>query len=377
MAAELDPTAGGASRPTLSTYTLLAALLLSIGLNFVQFAGSESEGRRLDQSPTIALSNQTYDCASVACPSLFTPVPAVDTGKSTMVPFLVDTRFKLHGPSSMLELTRLLYGQSARLGEPFLEFTNPFGRRANLKYDWTQISEEKLEAAWRLLPNRGRNAKLVVEVGSFVGKSSALIGHWLRKREAQTGTPAPPLLCIDTWLGDLGMLLGQTYPQEMGKRFGHPTLYHVWMLNMLARNLTAHVLPLVASSLLGARTLDFLRLAVDVVYLDSAHEQRETFMELTAYWPLLRPGGMLLGDDFNWRAVSHDVQLFARTRGLAVGSFDGCHTGLLTAKKAGLCVWYLRKPFEEKLRGIVDRRPTLREYVRGQWRDGKIQEEVG
>lgn len=83
-----------------------------------------------------------------------------------------------------------------------------------------------------------------------------------------------------------------------------PTLYHQWLLNVISANLTEHVLPLVAPSLMGARVLDYLRLSVDVLYLDSAHELRETFMELTAYWPLIRPGGVLLGDDFNWRAVS-------------------------------------------------------------------------
>jgi len=189
----------------------------------------------------------------------------------------------------MLELTRLLYGASARLGEPFLDFTNPFDRHPSLKYEWTQITEQKLEQAWSMLPNGGRGVRLVVEVGSFVGRSSALIANWLRKREASAAS-APratvataaeasaveartiPLLCIDTWLGDLGMMLGQIYPKEMGRRFGHSTLYHVWLLNMMRANLTARVLPLVAPSLLGARVLSFLRLSADVIYLDSAHE---------------------------------------------------------------------------------------------------------
>ena len=43
-------------------------------------------------------------------------------------------------------------------------------------------------------------------------------------------------------------------------------------MQVMAHNLTERVLPLVAPSLMGARVLDFLRLAVDVLYLDSAHE---------------------------------------------------------------------------------------------------------
>ena len=52
---------------------------------------------------------------------------------------------------------------------------------------------------------------------------------------------------------------------------------------------------------------------------------KQTFLELELYWPALAPGGMLLGDDLNWRAVNRDVKLFARVHGLSLGSFDGCH----------------------------------------------------
>ena len=180
-----------------------------------------------------------------------------------------------------------------------------------------------------------------------------------------------PLLCIDTWLGDMGMSMNQIYPDEMGKVNGASTLYHVWLLNVMAANLTQHVLPLVAPSLLGARILEFLRLSVDVLYLDSAHEMRETFLEISAYWPLIRPGGLLLGDDFNWRAVSHDVQLFARTHGLELGSFGGCHERLIAAASNELCVWYIRKPPGERMQGVVERRPQIRMRRHGPGRPGR------
>ena len=254
----------------------------------------------------------------------------------------------------MLELTRLLYGPAAQRGEPFKNFTNPHGHSAGLStFHFTQINERILEQAWQLLPSHGQRAGLVVEVGSFIGRSSVLIGNWLRERGV-------PLLCIDTWSGSLPMTLGHTYADEVAKRNGQPTFYHKWLLNVIAANLTESVLPLVAPSLLGARVLDYLRLAVDVVYLDSAHELRETFLELSAFWPLVKPGGLLLGDDFNWRAVSHDAQLFARTHGLELSSFDGCHERLRSGAGGGLCVWYIRKPLHARFSGQVDRRPVLR-----------------
>ena len=83
--------------------------------------------------------------------------------------------------------------------------------------------------------------------------------------------------------------------------------------------------------------------------LDSAHEMSETFNELVAFWPSVRRGGLIIGDDFNWKAVSHDVQLFVRTHNLTVESFNGCHERLRSSPKhtRETCVWYIRKPGRE------------------------------
>jgi len=202
-----------------------------------------------------------------------------------------------------------------------------------------------LRRAVKLLPRRPR---FVVEVGSFTGRSTTVLGHFLRANfEPSARHPEPPpLLCIDTWLGDLGMTIGAYLGELIDKRHGQPTLYHQWLVNVIAANLTEGVLPLVTTSFLGARILDSLRLHADVIYLDSAHEQRETFFEIAAYWAQLAPGGLLLGDDLNWAAVMHDAQLFARVHRTTVGSFDGCHERLLhpTEAKGTLCVWYMQKP---------------------------------
>lgn len=62
------------------------------------------------------------------------------------------------------------------------------------------------------------------------------------------------------------------------------------------------------------RTLEY---NVDAIYLDSAHEYGETFLELMMYWEVLKPGGVLFGDDYHgFPAVKHDVDLFVTMKGL-------------------------------------------------------------
>ncbi len=44
-----------------------------------------------------------------------------------------------------------------------------------------------------------------------------------------------------------------------------------------------------------------------LIYLDSAHEEVETLLEMTLAWRLLPDNGVLMGDDWGWPAVSRDV----------------------------------------------------------------------
>jgi hypothetical protein len=333
-------------------WTLAVSIVLNCVLLFDRRRpASPEDARRLEEhSVTMVSNSMLQDCASAACPAHFHPSPPITTGHSMYRPWLADTRFRPRVPASMLELTQALYGERATLGEPYRHFRNVYGRQPNLKYEWTQINEQVLEKTWARL---GGRIRFFVEVGSFVGRSSVMIADWLRMKERALSRPLRrpvPLLCIDTWLGDVGMALGKIYRDRMGFHNGHATLYHEWLLNIIHTNNTE-------------RVLSYLRYAADVIYLDSAHEIGETFHELVAYWPLLRPGGMLLGDDFNWMAVSHDVQLFVRAYNVTLASFDGCHEKLraipLSNKVETTCIWHIQKSAHERLRGAMQRPPGV------------------
>ena len=146
---------------------------------------------------------------------------------------------------------------------------------------------------------------LIVEVGSFIGTSAVRTwGHLVEN----TGI----VLCVDTWQGDVNMRLGSQFQKFMSLKHGHPTLYNVFLQRVFAHNLTERIFPLAMPSLTAARLLAAAQWIIDVIYVDSAHEQGETLIELHMYFNLLRPGGILLGDDWKvFPAVKHDVTLFA------------------------------------------------------------------
>jgi len=149
----------------------------------------------------------------------------------------------------------------------------------------------------------------MIEVGTFVG--SAAIHTWapLMQHEGNNGI----VLCIDTWQGDLNMRLGEDFQYFMSLTHGHPRLYEKFLQHIVQYELQDTVFPLPIPSLLGARMLRLTNWIVDVIYVDSAHEIGETFAELMLFFQLLRPGGMMLGDDYAFfPAVKHDVDLFAQ-----------------------------------------------------------------
>jgi hypothetical protein len=121
------------------------------------------------------------------------------------------------------------------------------------------------------------------------------------------------LLCVDTWCGDINMWLIDRFHTTMNKEDGNPKLYDLFISNMISNNLTDTVIPLRISSIVGARMLKVLNYDIDFVYLDSAHEAGETFMELMLYHDILKNKGILFGDDYyGFPAVKYDVDLFCK-----------------------------------------------------------------
>ncbi|MFD1328048.1 class I SAM-dependent methyltransferase [Mycoplana ramosa] len=176
----------------------------------------------------------------------------------------------------------------------------------------------------------GRKPNLGVEVGSFIGGSATILGSWLR----ETGGT---LMCVDTWCGDINMWLLGNFAGTMRKMDGNPVIFDYFMNTMFNNGLTETVIPFRVSSIVAARTLKVLNYEIDFVYLDSAHECGETFLELSLYYDLLPPGGIMIGDDYlMFPAVKHDVDLFCKVHNLEL-KFTGERD-----------TWIIQKPMQSE-----------------------------
>jgi hypothetical protein len=100
---------------------------------------------------------------------------------------------------------------------------------------------------------------------------------------------------------------------------GIPTIYKRFLANCKYGGFEHKILPINATTSVGIKLLQRLFIQHRInnlpnyIYLDSAHEKDETFIELSLCWNCLVNNGILFGDDWGWQAVREDVIKFSET----------------------------------------------------------------
>jgi hypothetical protein len=154
----------------------------------------------------------------------------------------------------------------------------------------------------------------IVEVGSMVGGSAIRMCQVAKSAGCEIF-----ITCIDPFTGDVNMWEQEPYLdwKYLNLENGVPTIRQRFLSNVFHSGNSESILPLSATSSVG---LKFLKRLIDdgrisqapnLIYLDSAHEKDETYMELKLCFDLLPLGGILFGDDWDWDAVRTDVIRFA------------------------------------------------------------------
>lgn len=156
----------------------------------------------------------------------------------------------------------------------------------------------------------------MIEVGSWLG-GSAIHTCSIAK---QLGIADFELVCIDTWLGADEHWLNPEWFETLAVRNGYPTLYHQFMANVILKGHQDAICPFPTSAESAYHVLKHKGITVDVAYIDAGHRYKDVRADLENYWDLLRPGGVLFGDDFTtmFPGVIRAVDEFADQRRLAL-----------------------------------------------------------
>lgn len=165
-------------------------------------------------------------------------------------------------------------------------------------HGWFKDSNRK--ALGKIL--RQKRIRTVVELGSWLGKSSRFIARHLVR--------GGKLYCVDTFEGGSDHKAGIEIDRL-------PTLYSQFLSNIIHAGLQDRVVPLKMTTLEAAAALEN-RVAPDLVYVDAEHTTEAVYADLCAWYPLVKSRGVLCGDDWLWESVRAAVEPFARENGLDV-----------------------------------------------------------
>ncbi len=163
---------------------------------------------------------------------------------------------------------------------------------------------------------KGRNIKVVVEVGTWNGNSTIT----LAKMIPEDGV----IHAVDHWFqtkqyyrGDAGL-----YAVPGNKEY-IPKVYQQFLSNVIHAKLTHRIIPHVMSSLKASKELARLNVVPDLIYIDAAHDEDSVYEDITAWFPFVKGHGLMFGDDWNWSegpvyTVMAAVQRFAKENNLHI-----------------------------------------------------------
>ncbi len=153
--------------------------------------------------------------------------------------------------------------------------------------------------------------RLVIEVGTWKGRSAITIAGWLKG----LGVPAA-IVCVDTWLGSTEHITDPAASQfaaDLKLRNGYPQLYYTFLNNVVCSGHRDMIIPFPNTSENAAVVLSKLGVKADLIYVDAAHEYDAALRDFRTYWPLVGEHGALICDDFlSWPGVTSAFGQFVR-----------------------------------------------------------------
>lgn len=127
----------------------------------------------------------------------------------------------------------------------------------------------------------------VVEIGTLYGLSAKLIGNVLKPRTGR-------LWCVDPW---------ESFEQL--SKFDFAEVYEQFLANLQHWELANVVTPIKARSIPASSK--FREYTLDMVYVDGDHSYWGVRDDIERWWPKLRSGGVLCGDDYTWTGLADGI----------------------------------------------------------------------
>jgi predicted O-methyltransferase YrrM len=161
------------------------------------------------------------------------------------------------------------------------------------RYDFTQDWFSGNIETWQeyLGPLAGQPGLRFLEIGCFEGRTTVwLLKHILTDERAR-------ITCIDTFAGSVEYWQRGLSGSPIEQRFDH---------NVRVSPAPRKVEKIKERSCVALRTLPFE--SFDVVYVDGSHLAPDVLEDAVLAFPLLKPGGLMIFDDYEWSKLPGETR---------------------------------------------------------------------
>jgi hypothetical protein len=139
---------------------------------------------------------------------------------------------------------------------------------------------------------------VMVEVGSWMGRSSCYIASLIKSSNKKID-----FYCVDTWEGSEEHLNMIKSLHEKGT-----TLFDEFKNNVKECELQDYIKPIRMESVEASK--QFKDESIDFIHIDAAHDYDNVLKDIKAWYPKVKRGGLVTGDDYGWDGVYRAVNDF-------------------------------------------------------------------
>lgn len=174
---------------------------------------------------------------------------------------------------------------------------------------------------YNMIMEQMSNNTTMVEIGSWLGRSSCYVASLIKASGKNI-----KFYCVDTWEGseEHKELLEEFDKQEKN-------LFIEFKNNIVNCELNDYITPIKMESTKAANM--FEDNTVDFVHIDAAHDYENVLADINAWFPKVKAGGLITGDDYGWPGVYKAVNEFFGENNITYFDHDNQNGN----------VWYYKK----------------------------------
>lgn len=138
-----------------------------------------------------------------------------------------------------------------------------------------------------------QSPQVIIEVGVWKGSSVIHMAQHLKKCRLDSC-----IIAVDTWLGSVEHWINDERRADLRRENGRPNMQSTFMTNCCAASVSEYVLPLPIDSINASILHKHYGIFANILHIDAGHDYDSVKADLQNWWPILKPGGIMLCDDY-------------------------------------------------------------------------------